>query len=556
MTHDARGPSGPETRFTVAGALVTVGALLLLVGWFREESAGDSGLPPAGGRWLGVLVVLLCVLVAWARHREMPVSTTIRRWVVAVLAVLAAVAITAFHVVDVLRRYGDGYPGVVAPLGVVGGVAVTVGLLLGVTRPAEGRWRRWNVRRLAAVACVGALLAAVCVPVALTSDSWAVRSDTASAVAVPPVPGAVSKVGWTTAVPGPVSDVLRAGAGAVVQLEDGVLGIDGLSGAIRWSYRRLGGDALWMVVSPDGGSVALGMSLPEGSGGRTLVILDAMTGAVRSSVLYPDGLLHPTDDSITDDVLLGRQPWDDGAYPAFSLRDGSIVWTWHMPDGCLADDIDAVGALHHRIIVAVKCGAESRFVQLDSATGRQVGEHVVAISTKKSYAPRVETAPDRSLALLKAIYPVRPEQAVELLDVESEQILPMRFSVRGLLGHGLAASGTTRDGSALRDARTGELRYPDTIGRCAYAGALLESMALCVRHGNDWITALLDTGQLTLTVIPLGTQQATELPVNLGPRDENDADRPVELVAANGAVVVYSRMDGRAGSGNVLVGLR
>ena len=247
MPHDGGGPAGRETRITVAGALVTIGALLLLLGWFREEAAGNSGLSPVVGKWLGALVVLLGVLVVWARHQEMP-GSTIRRWVVTVLAVLAAMATTAFHVVDGVRRYGDGYPGVVAPLGVVGGVAVTVGLLLGITRPTEERRRRWNVRGLAAVACVSALLAAVCVPVALTSDSWAIRSDTASAVAVPPVPGAVSKVGWTTPVPGRVRDVLRAGAGAVVRLTDGVLGVDGLSGAIRWSYRRLGARARTMAL--------------------------------------------------------------------------------------------------------------------------------------------------------------------------------------------------------------------------------------------------------------------------------------------------------------------
>jgi hypothetical protein len=556
MPHDASGPPRPETRFTVAGALVTIGALLLLIGWFRDEGAGDNDLSPVAGKWLGLLVVLLCALVASVRHREMP-GSAMRRWVVTAVAVLAAVAATAFHVVDGVRRYGDGYPGVVAPLGAVGGVAVAVGLLLGLTGPAEGRWRRWSVRRLATVGCVPVLLAAVCVPVVLTSDRWVVRSDTASVVAVPAVPGAVSKVGWTTAVPGPVRDVRPAGAGAVVLLEDGVLGIDGLSGAIRWSYRRLGGQAAWMVASPDGASVVLGMKLPEGRGGETMLILDAVTGAVRFSGSYPTSLANPNQDMITDDVLVGRELWNRrGAYPAFSLRDGSMVWTWHRPDGCDADRFEGVGALHHRIIMSVRCGAESRFVLLDSATGRQVAEHVVAISTKKSQPPTVVTAPDRSLALLKAIYAVRPEQDVQLLDVESGQILPMRSPLNRLIGHGLATDYEIRKPRVLRDARTGEARYPQTISSCAYSGALLESMVLCVRRDDDWFTRLLDTGQVTLSLIALGTQKATELPVALGPRDENGLEYPLELVAANGAVVVYSRIDGRDGSGNVLVGLQ
>jgi hypothetical protein len=555
--HDGSGPSGPATRSTAAGTLVTIGALLLLIGWFRDESAGNSGLSPVAGRWLGALVVLLCAVVAAARHWETP-GSAVRRWVITVLAVLAAVATAAFQVVDGLRRYGDGYPGVVAPLGVLGAVAVTAGLLLGATRPAEGRWRRWNLRRLATVTCLSALLAAVCVPVALTSDSWAIRSGTASAVAVPPVPGAVSKVGWTTAVPGRVRDVRPAGAGAVVLLEDGVLGVDGLSGAIRWSYRRLGARAAWMVASPDGGSVVLGMIPPEDRGADTMLILDAMTGTVRSTGSYPAGLANPNHDMITDDVLVGRGLWDnDGDYPAFSLRDGSRAWTWRRPQGCRGEDLHAVGALHHRIVISVKCGTESRFALLDSATGRQVGEHVVAIPAQRNLSPEVVTAPDRSLALLKAHYSVRPEQAVQLLDVENDQILPMRVRLSGLIAHGLATDGNILQPPLLRDARTGEVRYPQAISSCAFSGVLLESMVLCVRRGDySWVTGFFATGRATLTLTPLGTQQSAELPVTLGPREEHDSDRLLELVAANGAVIAYSGIDGRGGSGNVLVGLQ
>lgn len=556
MPHDAGGPSGPGMRSATTGTFVTIGALLLLIGWFRDEIAGNSGLSPVAGRWLGAVVVLLCALVAVVRHAAVP--GFIVRWRVTAGLVVLAVATTAFHVVDALRRYGDGYPGVVAPLGVVGGVAVTVGLLLGASRPAEGGRRRWNVRRLAPVACVSALLVAVCVPVALTSDSWPIRSATASAVAVPPVPGAVSKAGWTTPMPGRVRDVRRAGAGAVVLLEDGVLGVDGLSGAIRWSYRRLGGHAAWMVAGPDGGAVVLGMALPENRGADTMLILDAMTGAVRSSGHYPSSLLNPSQDMITDDVLVGRPMWnDDGAYPAFSLRDGGIAWTWHRPDGCSADDLHSVGALHHRIIVSVRCGAQARFVLLDGATGRQVGEHVVATSTKRNLPPEVITAPDRLLALLKAHDSVPPEQAYQLLDVESDQILPMRYPLRRLIGHGLATGGETWKVGPLHDARTGEVRQPETIGYCAVDGVLLESMVLCVaRRDYSWITGFMDTGQADLTLTQLGTHQAAELPVDLGPREKAGSEHALELVAANGAVIVYSDIDGRGGSGNVVVGLR
>ncbi|GID91871.1 PQQ-binding-like beta-propeller repeat protein [Amorphoplanes digitatis] len=558
MPDDEGGHSGPETRSTAAGTLVTIGALLLLVGWFRDEGVGDHGLSPVAGRWLGVLVVLLCVLVAWARHQESPGTTTRRRWVITALAVSAALAATAFHVVDGLRRYGDGYPGVVAPLGVAGGVAVIAGLLLGAVRPAEGRWRRWNALRLAAVASVSALLVAACVPVALTSGGWAVRSATASAVAVPPVPATVSRVGWTTPMPGPVRDVRPAGAGAVVLLSDGVLGVDGSSGAIRWSYRRLGARAAWMVASPDGGSVVLGMLPQQDGGADTMLILDAMTGAVRSTGGYSADLANPHQEMITDDVLVGQGLWDDDRdYPAFSLRDGGTAWTWRRPEGCRGEGFRAVGALHHRIVISAKCGAESKFFVLDSATGRQVAEHVVAITPQGSLPPEVVIAPDRSLALLKAYEPVRPEQAVQLLDAGSDRILPMPVPLYRLIGYGLATDGKISKPPLLRDARTGEVRYQQEISSCAFSGVLLESMVLCVRRGDySWVKTFLDTGKAALTLTPLGTQQPADLPVELGPRNEHDTDRPLELVAANGAVIVYSGIDGRDGSHDTLVGLR
>ncbi|MFI7540395.1 hypothetical protein [Actinoplanes sp. NPDC049599] len=557
MSHDGSRPSGPEFRSTLAGTLVALGALLLLIGWFRHETAGHSGLSPVAGRWLGGLVLLLCAVVAGARHRAAPGSVT-RRWVVTGLALVAAVAATAFHAVDVLRRYGDGYPGLVAPLGVIGGAAVTAGLLLGVTRPAEGRWRRWNLRRLTAVAGGSALLAAGCVAVTLTSDGWAVRSATADAVEVLPVPGAVTRVGWTTPMPGPVREVRRAGAGAVVLLEDGVLGVDGRSGAVRWSYRRLGAEAAWMVAAPGGGTVVLGMRPPKGSnGGRTMLILDAMTGAVRFSGGYPAGLANPSQRGITDDVLVGRALWDsNGDYPAISLRDGRTAWTWHRPEGCRADSLNDVGALPHRVVIAVTCGAQARFVVLDSATGRQVGEHVVAITTKRNLPAQVITAPDQPLALLHATYAVRPDQVYQLLDVDGDRILPMPFRLERLIGYGLATGGTTTRPPALRDARTGEVRYPETIGSCAFSGLLLADMVLCLRRDDGWILTLFDTGRATLRLTSLATAQTAELPVELGPRDDHSADHPLELVAGNGAVIVYSGIAGRDGGGNVLVGLR
>jgi hypothetical protein len=46
-----------------------------------------------------------------------------------------------------------------------------------------------------------------------------------------------------------------------------------------------------------------------------------------------------------------------------------------------------------------------------------------------------------------------------------------------------------------------------------------------------------------LTPTSLGTRQAAELPVDVGPREQQSADlRPLEL---SGAVILYSDFDGR-----------
>ena len=257
-------------------------------------------------------------------------------------------------------------------------------------------------------------------------------------------------------------------------------------------------------------------------------------------------------------MLVGRRlSYSDADYPAFSLRDGSIAWTWHRPDGCRAEGFETVGAVHHRIIISMQCGAQARFVLLDSATGRQVAEHVVATTTADVVWLRVVTDPDRSLALLSGFHSVRPEEAVQLLDGESGQILPMPVRLGKLIGHGLGTGRESVEPFVLRDARTGEVRHPKTIGYCALDGVLLESMVLCVvRRDSSWITGFMDTGHADLTLTPLGTQQAAELPVDLGPRERSGSEHALELVAANGAVIVYSDIDGRGGSGNVVVGLQ
>ena len=76
-------------------------------------------------------------------------------------------------------------------------------------------------------------------------------------VAVPPVPGAVSRVGWTTAVPGRVHDVRRSGG----------LGLD-LSNPVQRAWRDANAvgrhiSMNWDAVGTMYGQLALGLT-PQG----------------------------------------------------------------------------------------------------------------------------------------------------------------------------------------------------------------------------------------------------------------------------------------------------
>jgi hypothetical protein len=70
-------------------------------------------------------------------------------------------------------------------------------------------------------------------------------------------------------------------------LDDGVVGVDGTTGEVRWSRRRSGAAAEHLDVSPDGRSVLVRMS-PDNRFPYQLEALDAMTGEPRFVVDNPN----------------------------------------------------------------------------------------------------------------------------------------------------------------------------------------------------------------------------------------------------------------------------
>ena len=125
----------------------------------------------------------------------------------------------------------------------------------------------------------------------LATGVWAAAADalvshtTATAAEARPVPTTVERVAWRWHPPhgARTHRVLATAAGAVVDVGDGVIALDTVTGKETWHYRRLGSEVT-ANVTPDGRTVVLFFTVYDHRGYRdTLLTLDAATGQVRSS---------------------------------------------------------------------------------------------------------------------------------------------------------------------------------------------------------------------------------------------------------------------------------
>jgi hypothetical protein len=558
-------------RSAVATVLCAGGVALLLAGWKLDDGQAAARLSPSTGRWLTLAAALAVLVVAAARR--LPTARAAPTRIVTLLAVLVTLAATGYAGVDAAGRVGAGFPGVAANLGVLGGLAVLLGLLSSLTigrpgavAPVGSRRRVRSIRRsaLAAGASAAVLLLASTAGIVATSDRWTVRTRTVSAKAVPAVPAMVSKVGWSVELPSAARAVARAGAGAVALVEDGVLGIDGARGAVWWSYRRLGSSASWLAASPDGGVVAVALNPPRGQAPDGIVILDAMTGRPRARLT--DGTVRATPGAaaLTDDVLVA--PSTDGlAYRAYALSDGRLAWSWLPPVGCRLDRRQGIGALPHEALAVLACPqtvegpAHTRLIRLDSVTGAVRGEQRLPSPSADASLPTIDVAPDSGLAMLRAPG-AAAGQRLQLFEPATGELRPARAELRSLLSRGLAIAGIDQGArEQLVDARTGERRDDQgLVSECAGAGLLLESAVLCGRAplGASRLATAERSGRLELVSAPFGGQPAVELPIDFGLRAAMPEAGSTGYVAANGAVIVYLRAPAASGVAHLIVGLQ
>jgi outer membrane protein assembly factor BamB len=344
-----------------SGAGLLAGALLLAAAtvirdWGRYE---DGLLEETGGWWIpGVAVAGLALFhgIRWnlTRSRRLDDEPGGRAYAVwLALAALGGVypAVAGFPrdsfpaTAETAWHY-DPSPAAVAMWLVVCSVVLGCLLMLASVRPQSPA----PLRRSLPFAAAGVLAAVlVSVLVGVTAFPREPHTTAGEGGDPPPVPEAVSRVGWSWAPPmGARIEEVRAGThGPLVLLGDGAVSLDGETGEERWSFRRPRdhGRSVWADDAHVYVRYVRG-GVPEdaepGADGepveRTTAVLDIATGEVTGehTALQQDGwggLVAMTPEARVGLVRTG--PGGSLALSARSLDGGEELWSRTLAE---ADD--------------------------------------------------------------------------------------------------------------------------------------------------------------------------------------------------------------------------
>jgi len=391
----------PSPRWSAAVALIVVGVAGLLVGTWMASSV-----PLVDGRnhdrfYVAVIILAALFLAGATLVREVGVQRL--GWVVALgMTVKAGYdAISGLH-----HQYSVGYPDRSHLYAAVGATAVFLGLLL-LLRP----YPPVSTGRRYVAITTGVTVIALAVPVAAAGligvgiQDWTLRATTAAAAQPASVPPSVSRVAYSVRTPATVRDVRPVGTGFVVQLDDGVIAYDGVTGKERWHYRRIGADLVDFWVSPGGGTILTGWR----TGGhdsvheQKMIVLNGVTGVVSRLVLtvpydFEDLLL-------TDGAAIYAHNPSSYSVTARSVVSGRQLWRYDAPDECFSNGI-SVAVTGDRVMVAEACGNEVRLLGFDAVTGVRRWTVRAAMPSLPRVDPtditaRVITTPDASMAVFK-----------------------------------------------------------------------------------------------------------------------------------------------------------
>jgi outer membrane protein assembly factor BamB len=206
-----------------------------------------------------------------------------------------------------------------------------------------------------------------------------------------PVPAAPRTRTWMWHAPEglTVREVVPAGAGVVVAVDDGVVALDGVTGRERWHYRVAGARVALAAVTPDGDTLTLTYNVPgEGINEIRVLVLDATTGTV---VLDETGDGSYFYDSyswgvLTDQVLVSVAM----QVRAFDPRTGERRWEYTPPPQCeVWEEGPPTMAGAGVVTVGMVCGPDKppvripsdpepvtvTVVGLDERTGQQRWQH-------------------------------------------------------------------------------------------------------------------------------------------------------------------------------------
>lgn len=340
----------------VGSVCVAVAALLERRGLGGWDLGSDLDRLTAGS-------VAVIVAAAW-------LSTAGARSARIVAAMLASAAVVP-HGIAVADAIGTGLPGPSTGVLAVGCAVLVAGTAARALHPDAAP--RGGPRQ---VALVGAGVAAATVLAAwgaavVVVDAPLVTRTAAASTAVEPDPDRVQGIAWRWEPAESVADVRAAGVGVVVALDDGVVALDGGTGAERWEFRRDGAALTGLQVSPDRRTVVLthGTTAADSS---VLTVLDADTGSRRwEAVVVGAPALLVTDGVVAVDRRIGEED-DDGErirLDAFDLATGRSAWSWESPGGC---DTSVLYPVSVTTVVPVQtvCPAGTTLLGLDEQSGR------------------------------------------------------------------------------------------------------------------------------------------------------------------------------------------